>query len=82
MTFSDFYAKEYLAGHADRTCRRLHGLGLLASLAFLGLVVWLRIWWLLILLPAPAYLLAWLGHLLARNWPTASRHPIWSFLAY
>ena len=82
MTFDEFYTKEYLTGHSNRTCKLLHVFGLLASAAWFLLVVWLGTWWLLLFLPVPAYLLAWLGHFLAHNWPTASRHPIWSFLAY
>ena len=82
MTFHEFYSQEYLVRHADRTCRLFHFLGLLASLAFLAVAVWLRVWWLLVLLPLPTYLLAWLGHVLAHNQPTFFEHPVWSFFAY
>jgi hypothetical protein len=82
MTFHDFYQRDYLPRHPTGVCRLFHLLGLLASLVLLGVAVWLRVWWLLLLLPAPAYLIAWLGHLAVPNHPTFFEHPVWSFFGY
>jgi hypothetical protein len=82
MTFDDFYSQEYLERHTDRRCRRLHLLGLLASAGFLGGVIWLRVWWLLLFVPVPCYALSWFGHFIAGNKPTAYARPLWSFRAY
>jgi len=82
MTFQEFYSRDYLPRHANRVCRLFHVLGLVAALAFLGVILRVRVWWLLLLLPAPTYLLAWVGHLFARNHPTFFEHPLLSFLGY
>jgi hypothetical protein len=82
MTFAAFYRDVYLERHAAPVCRLFHLLGLLASACWLGLVVWLRIWWLLVFLALPTYLVAWLGHVLANNQPTFFAHPFWSFFAF
>jgi hypothetical protein len=82
MTFDEFYTRVYLERHADRCCRLLHLLGLGASLLFIGGVIWWRVWWLLLLAPLPAYLLSWLGHIVAHNRPTVYARPVWSFRAY
>ncbi|HKB39987.1 MAG TPA: DUF962 domain-containing protein, partial [Gemmataceae bacterium] len=82
MTFDESYSQVSVSRHADPVCRLLHYLGLVGSMVLLGVAVWLRVWWLLLLLPLPAYLLAWLGHVFARNPPTFFEHPWWSFLAF
>jgi hypothetical protein len=82
MTFSEFYNQVYLPRHADKYCRLLHLLGLVTSAIYGGVVVWLGIWWLLVLLPVPAYLVAWLGHLVAHNRPTFFEQPVFSFFGY
>jgi hypothetical protein len=82
MTFREFYSQEYLPRHANRACRAFHLLGLLAGVAYVGVVLWLGVWWLLALFPLPIYLLAFTGHLLVPNLPTTFEHPVWSFAAY
>jgi hypothetical protein len=82
MTFHEFYSQVYLPRHADRTCQLLHFFGLLASIAFVTVVLWLDVWWLLVLSPMPASFLARMGHLLVHNRPTFFEHPVWSFFAY
>jgi hypothetical protein len=82
MTFGQFYAQGYLRDHPKGLCRLFHLLGVVASAAFLAFIVWLGVWWLLVLLPVPAYLLSWIGHLLVPNRPTTFGHPVWSFVGY
>src|SRR5438067_1632090 len=48
MTFQEFYTQAYLERHADWRCRLLHVLGLPASAAYVVVVVWLEVWWLLV----------------------------------
>jgi hypothetical protein len=82
MTFDEFYSQMYVPRHADPVCRLMHYLGLAGSAVLLAVAIWLRVWWLLFLLPVPTYLLAWFGHLLVHNRPTFFEHPWWSFLAF
>jgi len=88
VSFEEFYARVYLPRHADRACRLLHLIGALLVVPCLAAVVWLGAavsdyaWWLLPLVPVPTYVLAWLGHVVAGNKPTAFEHPWWSFLGY
>jgi hypothetical protein len=82
MTFDQFYREKYLPRHPTPACRLFHLLGLLASAAYLGVLVWLRLWWPLVLLPLPTYLVAWVGHLTVPNQPTFFEHPVWSFLGF
>jgi hypothetical protein len=60
--------------------RWLHLLGVLAAAGYAAFVIWLGWWWLLVILPVPAYALGWLGHLLAHNHPTFFTHHFYSFL--
>jgi hypothetical protein len=82
MTFRHFYSQDYIPRHPAGACRLLHLAGVPASAALLAVVVWLRSWWLAVLVPVPAYLLGWLGHLLVPNRPAFFEHPAWSFLGY
>jgi hypothetical protein len=82
MTFDQFYRDLYLPRHPTGLCKILHLIGLPASMGYVGIVIWLRDWWLLLLLPVPAYLFGWLGHLWARNHPTFFTYPVWSFRGY
>src|SRR4051794_15958388 len=82
MTFTQFYHEMYLPRHADPVCRWLHALGVPIAVVYGCVVAWLEQWWLLVLLPAPGYLLGWIGHLVAHNRPTFFEHPILSFLGY
>ena len=54
----------------------------LAACAFVAVVVWQQVWWLLELAPLPAYALAFLGHVFAHNRPNTFEHPAWAFFAY
>src|SRR5947209_2130254 len=82
MSFQDFYAKEYIERHPVGVCRLLHILGVPASIIPVAVACWLQLWWPLLFLPVPTYLLAWLGHLAVHNKPTAFEHPLWSMRGY
>ena len=82
MTFDQFYREVYLPRHLDKACRAMHVLGLVASVAYVGFVIWLQIWWLLVFAPVLTYLIAWVGHLLVHNTPTFFEFPVWSFAGY
>src|SRR5262249_57511592 len=73
--FREWCARESLGRHTARACRLLHLLGPPASALYLGVVVWLQVWWLALLTPLPTYFLAWLGHVAAGNRPTFFEHP-------
>jgi hypothetical protein len=79
-SFQDFYPF-YLSEHADRTCRRLHFVGLvLVLLTAIGAVV-TRTWWPLLLLPVIGYGFAWVGHyFFEKNRPATFTWPLYSFL--
>ena len=49
MTFQDFYEREYIPRHPPGACRLLHLLGPPVSAAFLGVLLWLQLWWALVL---------------------------------
>ena len=82
MKFQDFYSRVYLPQHPTGGCRLLHLVGALASVVLLAVIFWRQIWWLVVFLPVPAYLVSWLGHLLVPNRPTTFQHPLWSFFGY
>ncbi|TMQ35064.1 MAG: DUF962 domain-containing protein [Planctomycetota bacterium] len=82
MTFDEFYRGEYLPRHADKRCRAMHLLGLAASAAYLAVVLWSQVWWLVVFAPTPTYFIAWVGHWIVDNSPTFFEHPIWSFFAF
>ena len=82
MTFRQFYSQDYIPRHPPGACRLLHLVGVPASAALLAYIVWQRVWWLVVFVPVPAYLLGWLGHLLVANRPTFFEHPVWSFFGY
>ncbi len=80
-SFREFYP-HYLAEHRNRTCRRLHFVGLVLVLAVFALVIggWLSAWWLLSL-PVIGYGFAWVGHFVfEKNRPATFRHPLYSFV--
>lgn len=79
-SFREFYPY-YLSEHANRSCRRLHFVGL--SLA-LGCLVALAVtgngWWLAAALVA-GYGCAWAGHFFfEHNRPATFKYPLYSFL--
>ncbi len=82
MTFHEWYTRHYVARHAAPTCHYLHLAGPPVSTIAAGVVAWVGNWWLLPLVVVPPFLLAWLGHALARNRPTFFEHPIWSIQGY
>jgi hypothetical protein len=82
MTFQHFYSRVYLPQHPTGVCRLLHLVGAFASAILLAILLWLQTWWWMIFLPVPAYLVAWLGHLLVPNQPSTFHNPVWSFFGY
>ena len=62
MNFSEYY-EHYLTLHQNKTCRRLHVLGNLATVAFVVYCVVSRNWIGLVGAPFVVYPFAWIGHL-------------------
>ncbi|MAF24081.1 hypothetical protein CL634_00635 [bacterium] len=78
MKFHEYY-EYYLTLHQNKWCRRLHVLGQLATVAFIGVVVYKKIWLLLLLAPFIVYPFAWSGHFFfEKNMPAAFSNPLWS----
>ena len=78
MNFNEYY-HYYLSLHQNKTCRRLHVLGQLATISFLIFIIYMGGWyWLLLpLLPFVVYPFAWSGHyFFEHNEPAAYRNPI------
>ena len=76
--FAEFYPF-YLSEHRNRTCRRLHFIGILLVLALLASAAITRIWWLLLLMPVAGYGFAWVGHFVfEKNRPATFTHPLYS----
>lgn len=79
-SFAEFYPF-YLGEHGNRTCRRLHFLGLTLTLVCLGMLFATGQWrWLLIGLLC-GYGFAWLGHFgFEKNKPASFKRPLYSFM--
>jgi hypothetical protein len=80
MTFKEYY-QHYLSLHQNKTCRRLHVLGQVMTLAFLFTVIYNGGWWLLLLPITPfiVYPFAWTGHFyFEKNKPAAFKNPVWA----
>lgn len=80
MTFWEYY-EHYLSLHQNPTCRRLHVLGQVTTIAYLCLLIWLGGWWLLglVALPFIVYPFAWSGHFyFEKNKPAAFKNPLWA----
>lgn len=83
MTFKEYY-QHYLSLHQNKTCRRLHVLGQLVTIAFVSVIVynggWL--WFLLPLAPFVVYPFAWSGHFyFEKNKPAAFKNPLMAKLS-
>jgi hypothetical protein len=78
MTFKEYY-QHYLSLHQNPWTRRLHVLGQLATLAFIGAVCYKGLWWWLLVSPFIVYPFAWSGHFLfEKNQPAAFSRPLWA----
>lgn len=83
MSFRHFY-QDYLELHRNRTCRRLHLIGLLAGVAVTVSCLCADCWPLTVAGPllglATGYAFSWLGHIcFEHNMPATWRHPWYSF---
>ena len=78
MTFKEYY-EHYLTLHKNKTCRRLHILGQLATLATIFFVLYTKMWLLLLAVPFVVYPFAWAGHFFfEKNKPAAFSRPLWA----
>ena len=78
ITFKEYY-QHYLTLHQNRTCRRLHVIGQLATLTLLLYALSTQTWLLLPLVPFVVYPFAWTGHLyFEKNKPAAWKKPLWA----
>lgn len=79
-SFAQFYPY-YLSEHANRTCRRLHFVGLSLALGcMVALVVTGDLRWILGALLA-GYGFAWVGHFFfEHNRPATFKYPLYSFM--
>lgn len=78
MTFKEYY-EYYLTLHKNKTCRRLHILGQLATLATIFFVLYTKMWLLLLAVPFVVYPFAWAGHFFfEKNKPAAFSRPLWA----
>jgi len=75
MTFNEYY-QHYLSLHQNKWCRRMHVLGNIVTLVFLGAVIYYKVWLMLLVVPYVVYPFAWAGHLLfEKNEPAAWHNP-------
>jgi hypothetical protein len=80
MNFEEYY-QHYLSLHQNKTCRRLHVVGQLATISFLVFIVYMGGWYWLLLpaLPFVVYPFAWTGHFVfEKNKPAAFKNPLWA----
>lgn len=78
MTFKEYYAY-YLTLHTHKWCKRLHVLGQMVTILYIGLVIKSHIWWLLCFAPFVIYPFAWAGHFIfEKNKPAAFSRPLWA----
>lgn len=82
-TSFDEYYKNYLSLHQNKWNRRLHVLGQIMTLLYIGLIIWLTVkystYFLIGLIFAPliVYPFAWSGHFfLEKNKPAAFKNPV------
>ncbi len=77
-TFAEYY-QYYLTLHQNRTCRRLHALGQLATVSLLVYALMSQQWLLLLAVPFVVYPFAWSGHaFFEKNTPAAFSNPLWA----
>jgi hypothetical protein len=80
-SFSAFY-QEYLTLHQNKTCRRLHLLGMAVALTVFAVVLCSSYWMWSVLAPVFVYPFAWTGHLVfEKNHPATWSNPWFSILA-
>jgi len=78
MNFKEYY-QYYISKHQNRWCKRLHVLGQLATISFVILAIYLKLWPLLLLTPFIVYPFAWTGHFVfEKNKPAAFSNPLWA----
>ena len=64
--------EHYLTLHQSKWCRRLHALGQVVTMAYIGCIVYSSAWLLLLAAPFVIYPFAWTGHFLfEKNKPAA-----------
>ena len=79
-SFADFWPY-YLSEHRKSATRVLHGVGAIAAIGVIGLVIAIGKWWLFPLALVPGYGLAWIGHyFVEKNRPATFKYPVWSFM--
>jgi hypothetical protein len=79
-SFAEFWPY-YLSEHSKSATRVLHGVGVLAAIGSIVLVLAIGKWWLFPLALVPGYGLAWVGHFfIEKNRPATFAHPLWSFI--
>jgi hypothetical protein len=78
MNFSEYYSY-YLTLHQNPWNRRLHVLGQIFTILFVGLVIYSGWWLLLVFTPFVVYPFAWSGHyFFEKNKPAAFSRPVWA----
>lgn len=81
QTFADFY-REYLGLHQNKTCRRLHLLGMAVALGIFAAALFTSYWMWSVFAPVLVYPFAWTGHLVfEKNTPATFSNPWYSVLA-
>lgn len=78
MNFDEYY-KHYLTLHKNKWCKRLHVLGQVATIVFVGACIKTSTWPLLFFTPFVVYPFAWSGHyFFEKNKPAAFKNPVWA----
>ncbi len=81
LTFDEFY-REYLVLHQNKTCRRLHLLGMAVALGIFAAALFTSYWMWSVFAPVLVYPFAWTGHLVfEKNHPATWSNPWYSVLA-
>lgn len=80
-TFKEFY-QTYLLDHADPSCRKVHFVAFLFYVICVGIGIYQKNWWLVLVGLVVGYGLAWVSHLIfEKNRPTTFGKPYWSMRA-